>query len=99
MVNREMLRTVLEHIDATGSFPIGGTDAELLTVAARAYLELPDQPLADLINQLGETRAILHRNAMNAQVPQDRELLQMMFNTVSAAMTVIQQVMVEKARQ
>lgn len=95
MVDREQLEAILAHIDETGDFPMGGVDAEILVAAARGYLLIPDQPLADLINQLGETRAILHRNAQNAQNAPDRELLNMMFSTVSAAMTVIQRVMMQ----
>ena len=36
-VNLELLRAVLTQIDETGSYPVGGSDADELVQAARAY--------------------------------------------------------------
>lgn len=36
-VNLELLRAVLAQIDETGSYPVGGSDADELVKAARAY--------------------------------------------------------------
>jgi hypothetical protein len=93
MVDRELLKNILAHIEATGDFPVGGTDAALLVEAAKAYLEMPDPNLIKLLNDLGETRAILMRNAQQNS-GKDGEILQMMFNTVTAATEVIQAAMV-----
>ncbi len=93
MVDRELLRNIIARIEETGDFPVGGVDAEELVKAAKAYLEIPDPELVQLLNALGETRAILMRNAQQNVGNKDGEILQMMFNTVNQAMTVIQEAM------
>jgi hypothetical protein len=94
MVDRELLSAIIGRIEETGDFPLGGSDAEELVKAARAYLEIPDPELVKLLNDLGETRAILMRNAQQHAGNNDGLVLKKMFDAVDRAQAVIQAAMI-----
>lgn len=92
MVDRELLTSVLNRYEMSRDIPTG-VEFDVLVDASRAYLEIPDPQLVKLLNDLGETRAILMRNAQQNAGSKDGEILTAMLNTVTAAQTVIQQAM------
>lgn len=48
-VDLELLRDVLAQIDETGSYPVGGSDADELVKAARAYAAMAPRETATAI--------------------------------------------------
>jgi hypothetical protein len=94
MVDRELLKNILEKIQMTGDLPTGD-EGVMVIEAAKAYLEIPDP-------EPGQAAERPRRDARHpdAQRPAERRQQgrrdpgKKMFNTVTAATAVIQAAMV-----